>query len=571
MSGTVEFMILFGVINVVFFLPFYLFNVRNQPNPFQFLVDTTTTTKQKLKMPFIKFSSDPFRINMDYAVLLFAFMLLGFTSPMAATILSILAVVTWIIIIYSGVMLYFFEHTPIIIADLKFMGTGLTILKSWKYLLFLGLFLLVGLMFYGMYLFSAYLMSLEPNGYLIGGGLIGLAALGLFKPGMEYNMWHQRTVLSPLLYLGINYTRTLKYSAVLEKPSTFFTAFDQYDGLKLNHKPNIEMISVESYGSIVFEDEELKPIFKPLAELKLTELKQQGYHVASTYSIPPAFAGGSWLSHASMCYGINIENIHLYNLFFKTESNFDDYRSLFHFTAKEGYTNILANAIGGYRDEIDWTSVKKHYQYDKLIDAEYMDYTGHRFKFLGVGSVPPDQYSFYRISDIMTKERLAPYFMFFSTLNSHTPFHSPKTIVDHPLEDAQYTADNEVDPRLGVKERYSQAMQYQLNAVTDYINSKEDADTIYVLFGDHQPGLITKKEIGWDAPIHVISRDKKLIDQFLSFGFQPNMTGIQPGDYEFTHAGFFSHLMIAMSRCYSDGGREYDAFPNGLDMEEWFK
>ena len=143
MSGTVEFMILFGVINVVFFLPFYLFNVRNQPNPFQFLVDSTTTTKQKLKMPFIKFSSDPFRINMDYAVMLFAFMLLGFTSPMAATILSILAVVTWIIIIYSGVMLYFFEHTPIIIADLKFMGTGLTILKSWKYLLFIGLFLLL--------------------------------------------------------------------------------------------------------------------------------------------------------------------------------------------------------------------------------------------------------------------------------------------------------------------------------------------------------------------------------------------------------------------------------------------
>jgi len=67
MSGTVEFIILLGVINVVFFLPFYLLNVRNQPNPFHFLVDTTTTTKQKLKMPFIKFSSDPFRINMDYA------------------------------------------------------------------------------------------------------------------------------------------------------------------------------------------------------------------------------------------------------------------------------------------------------------------------------------------------------------------------------------------------------------------------------------------------------------------------------------------------------------------------
>ena len=49
MSGTVEFMILFGVINVVFFLPFYLFNVRNQPNPFQFLLSRGGSIYQKLK------------------------------------------------------------------------------------------------------------------------------------------------------------------------------------------------------------------------------------------------------------------------------------------------------------------------------------------------------------------------------------------------------------------------------------------------------------------------------------------------------------------------------------------
>lgn len=571
MSGIIEFLVLFGVINLVFFLPFYLLNIRNQPNPFYFLVDTTTTTKQKLKMPFVKFSSDPFKVNMDYAVLLLAFIALGFKGPVALMILTTLAVVTWIIVIYSSVMLFFFEHTPIIIADLKFMYTGLVILKSWKYLLYIGLAILIGLIAWGMYVFSALLLSYDLPIYVTVIGLIGIAALGLFKPNMEYNMWHQRTVLSPLLYLGINYTRTLKYSAVLEKPSAFFQAYDQYQNLNLKHKPNIEMISVESYGSVVFEDAELGPTFHPLAELKLTELQEHGYHVASTYSIPPAFAGGSWLSHASMCYGINIENIHLYNLFFKTESNFEDYRSLFHYTSKEGYTNILANAIGGYRDEIDWTSVKRHYQYDQLIDAEYMDYKGHRFKFLGVGSVPPDQYSFYRISDIITREKSAPYFMFFSTLNSHTPFHSPKTIVSNPLEDAQYTSDNEVDPKLGVKERYAQAMEYQINAVTDYINSKDDDDTIYVLFGDHQPGLITKKEIGWDAPIHVISKDKKVIDQFLSFGFQPNMTGIQPEPFEFTHAGFFSHLMVALARCYSDSTEQFDVFPNGLNLEDWFK
>ncbi len=569
---TLYFWLIFGGINLIFFLPFYLLNFRNQPNPFHFLVDATTSTKQKLKLPFIKFSSDPFRINMDYALVLLLLMILGLTSSMNAMLLGVVAVWTWIIIIYSSTMLFIFEHTPIIIADLKFMETGITILKSWKYLLFVGLFILIGLMLYGMYHLSVYLLGFEVPIYQLITAFIGLAALGLFKPNMEYNMWHQRTVLSPLLYLGINYTRTLKYKAVLDKSGAFFSDLDQYDSLQLSKKPNIEMISVESYGSLLFEDEEYASDFTSLAQDKLQELQSQGYHVASTYSIPPAFAGGSWLSHTTICYGVNIENIHLYNLLFKTDTNFAAYRSLFHYVAKEGYTNILANAIGGYRDEVDWTSIHRQYQYDRLIDAEEIDYDGYGFKFLGVGSVPPDQYSLYKIADIISREPTDnPYFMFFSTLNSHTPFHSPQHIIDDPLSGDHYNSSNKIDLKLSVKERYAQAMKYQIDTVTDYVNHRNADDTIFVLFGDHQPGLITKKEFGWYTPIHVISKDKKLIDEFIKFGFLPDLIGRHSDEFNFTHAGFFSHLMAAMAHCYADSTEEYATFPNGLNTEPWFK
>lgn len=567
-----EFWLLFGGVNVLFFIPFYLLNFRNQANPLHFLVDPTTSTKQKLKLPFIKFSSDPFRVNMDYTLVLLLLMIIGSSQPAAAFALSALAVFTWIVIIYSAAMLYIFEHTPIIIADLKFMYSGLVILKSWKYLLFLVLFILVGLMLYGFYQVSGYLLEFDVPLYQLNIAFIGLAALGLFKPNLEYNMWHQRTVLSPLFYLGINYTRTLKYKAVLDKSEAFFTDLDQYHSLQLSKKPNIEMISVESYGSLLFEDEDYASDFTSLAEDKLQELKAQGYHVASTYSIPPAFAGGSWLSHTTICYGVNIENIHLYNLLFKTDNNFKGYRSLFHYVAKEGYTNILANAIGGYRDEVDWASIHKQYQYDRLIDAEEINYDGYGFKFLGVGSVPPDQYSLYKIADIISREpEDKPYFMFFSTLNSHTPFHSPQHIVVDPLGGDQYNSTNKIDLNLSVKERYAQAMKYQINTVTDYLNHRDANDTIFILFGDHQPGLITKKKFGWYTPIHVISKDKKLIDEFIKFGFLPDLIGRHNDEYNFTHAGFYSHLMAAMAACYSDNGQTYETFSNGINTENWFK
>ena len=122
-----------------------------------------------------------------------------------------------------------------------------------------------------------------------------------------------------------------------------------------------------------------------------------------------------------------------------------------------------------------------------------------------------------------------------------------------------------------MKERYAQAMKYQIDTVTDYVNHRNADDTIFVLFGDHQPGLITKKEFGWYTPIHVISKDKKLIDEFIKFGFLPDLIGRHSDEFNFTHAGFFSHLMAAMAHCYADSTEEYATFPNGLNTEPWFK
>jgi hypothetical protein len=58
-----------------------------------------------------------------------------------------------------------------------------------------------------------------------------------------------------------------------------------------------------------------------------------------------------------------------------------------------------------------------------------------------------------------------------------------------------------------------------------YFQLPEPRDTIYVLVGDHQPTAnITGENASWDVPVHIISRDRALLDRFKAHGFSDGLT-----------------------------------------------
>jgi len=57
-----------------------------------------------------------------------------------------------------------------------------------------------------------------------------------------------------------------------------------------------------------------------------------------------------------------------------------------------------------------------------------------------------------------------------------------------------------------------------------YFRQPEPREAIYVLVGDHQPPAnITGEGASWDVPVHIVSRDKKLLARFVEQGFQAGM------------------------------------------------
>ena len=342
-----------------------------------------------------------------------------------------------------------------------------------------------------------------------------------------------------------------------------------YDGLDTNAD---SLICIESYGAIVYraldDFEEVKTMVSSYEE----KIKAKGYGIASALSTPPMFAGGSWKSYTTFTYGMKIDDEVLYKMLFQNLEPFDHYDSLFHYLKQEGYTNYLLCPLGNYVDgQVDWNLIQKNFQSDVFLNWDKIDYKGAPVSFMEMMHSPPDQYSIHKAKEIIAKDNTDPHCLFFCSLNSHVPFNSPKEIVadwrslDKTSELNGTTGKDQKD----FLERYKQAIKYQLDYVCDYILKQENENTIFVLFGDHQPPVITKEKMGFETPVHIIARDPDVVQHFLDNGFTE---GLIPEDVEKTtlkHEGFYTLFMQALNKRFgANPSLKLPYLPTGVLLEK---
>ena len=71
---------------------------------------------------------------------------------------------------------------------------------------------------------------------------------------------------------------------------------------------------------------------------------------------------------------------------------------------------------------------------------------------------------------------------------------------------------------------YLRMVNYTYQWLGAYFRQPEPREAIYVLVGDHQPAAnITGEGASWDVPVHIVSRDSKLLGRFIEQGFRPGM------------------------------------------------
>ena len=123
----------------------------------------------------------------------------------------------------------------------------------------------------------------------------------------HYTAQPEMVVSSLGFKLQQNITASLQLYADVTRfdDKTVRQAYD-YTGYQLTKKPNIYLIFVESYGSVLYKRTDYRTAYTML----LTELEDQltrgGWHATTALSESPMWGGGSWMAYTSLLFGLRI-------------------------------------------------------------------------------------------------------------------------------------------------------------------------------------------------------------------------------------------------------------------------
>lgn len=553
----------------------YLLNIKNAPNPFKLFDNKTERNTEKIRgkigaILMWRIKSDPFRIVLDYSLLLLLFKIFHIKNIAAIGALTLVGTFSWVYVIYMGVILYVFQRRPILRSDISLLNVGLMIAGKLKYLVYLAAVLLIGLLGWVVFKASVELLELHSPLFLLIGGFVVFSFLGLRNiTNYRYKLLIYRTVMSPTYCLFKNIKVSKEFDYLFFKDEDYFDNYNLYKEVRLKEKPDIYFFCVESYGSVLLKKPEYEQRVRPIYKQVQEKLSTKGYGVASSLSTPPILAGGSWLSYTTFIYGTRISGNELYDLIFVQSKAFHTYESVLHFLKRQGYENHLLCPIGGYEIDIDWDIIKKNFAADNFFDWESLDYQGKTQFFFKIGPCPPDQFSINKANLIM-QENEGPKSLFFCTLNSHIPYHSPTKIVENweELNNPKLDLNETQDKKINQEEKYFQCAKYQLEFISDFIEKQNNDNALYVLFGDHQPPFVTKEKHGLDTPVHVITKNKDFLTTFHTYGFSEGMMPQVTNSASLRHEGFYSLFMKALNKNYgTNPDIELPYLPNGVKFK----
>lgn len=282
------------------------------------------------------------------------------------------------------------------------------------------------------------------------------------------------------------------------------------------------VIFFESYGALTFDDPRFALPLAAEREAVERALVAAGWRIASARVASSTFGGGSWLAHSSLLAGLRI-------------ADQSDYQELL---ATDRPTLVSRFAAAGYRTLAVMPGLRypwpegQFYGFDAIYQADRLDYHGPAYGWW----VIPDQYSWYRVHqrEMAVRER-APLLVFFPTINSHAPFAPlPPYRADWRSFDATPAAAAPEDPTLSARldgqelaAAYVRSIRYNFAVLDGYLRQLAPANALALVLGDHQPpAVVGGRDISWQVPVHVFSRDPALIAACVAAGFRP---GITPG------------------------------------------
>jgi len=337
-------------------------------------------------------------------------------------------------------------------------------------------------------------------------------------------------------------------------------------GRELVYKPNIHIIFIESYGSVLYKRDDFQAAYTSLLPYLEKQLQQNGWSVHSTLSNAPTWGGGSWIAYTSFLFGLSLESDNDYRQLLAEYEN-RPFPHLVNFLRGQGYRSYrLTSSINELNDQ-EWQQLVRFFGVDEWLRFQDIPYSGPLY---GWGPSLPDQYVLNYGLERIKANTAAPYTLFFITQNSHYPWQPlPEFVTDWRMlnETAEPEGGLAVSvPHEELRRRYLASIEYQLEMLMDLIIRQGEEDDIFILIGDHQPARVARYSDGWDTPVHIISRDAVFTAAFERYDFVP---GLLAGKIEPTihHAGFYSLFSRILLQQYGHDGVSLPVYrPLGADI-----
>jgi hypothetical protein len=285
---------------------------------------------------------------------------------------------------------------------------------------------------------------------------------------------------------------------------------------KLNGVP-VYIFVVESYGHTVYADPRHFHYFQPMAAEFEEMLKAQGFEVVSNYLRSPTYGGESWLAFSTQESGVRIDNQLSYTYLLNSTV-----KPLARYFNHAGYRTI--SVMPGTR--YPWPE-GAFLGYQQTYYAWDFNYRGPAFGW----STMPDQFVLDSIFRREVKDARQPLFIRYLLTSSHAAFNQqPRYLADWSQigDGTIYRTLDRIDfpsvrPDLSnATEAYMTAIIYDFSVLKDYLKQFVQGPALIFILGDHQPNAkITRAAPSWSVPIHVISRQRSLLEPFAQHGYTP--------------------------------------------------
>lgn len=532
-------LLLFLILNFLLFLPRYFLN--RETSTFFPYKEFLVNGKIRIAPTIVRFNDDVFRINLEYTILVFLFLLFKIYIPIdfAKILLCVVYFFTLILFYYHYAIYSIYKTYPAISNDIKLIQQGIKIgYSGFKRLFFLGIILFVCFLT-SLFFLNSYLIALiyeyQSVELFIFGILLFIASLGFgyikkinpFRFDKEFDFHYLLYFSVQITTFLINSNRFFNKKAkkdIVEIPKIIKNSIIEIPkNITLKHKPNIYFIAIESYGAILYENEIYIEKYKSLTQQITKNLTKKNWKVASSLATSNVTGGKSWVAYSSFLKGVAIKSDSIYRHLIVNQSRYKT-QSIFEILEEFRYTNYLVSGLGGFENyKIEWESILQFLGTEKVIKFKDLEYNGVTFNF---GPSAPDQYLLNKSLQLMKeKNGDKPFSFFVETINSHYKFDSPTKIFEN-WEDCNEALLENFEPIKNLSsnqiDNYYSAMEYQLKTVENLILN-ENSEAIFVIFGDHQPPILTNKDNSHKTPIHIISKNEAFINKWISRKFSESM------------------------------------------------